>query len=113
MGGGNSRYFRKKIQKLFQVEKNPTLTFKIGGILEKKCYANFLKLRSKLVYREMIHNIYAKNFKNFFKRNKIQLHLQNRRKRKRVRKSGRKRKRKKKEKEKERRRKKKKNEKKK
>ena len=33
---GHSRYFDKKFQILFQVDKNPTSSFKIGGILAKK-----------------------------------------------------------------------------
>merc|ERR1712240_573241 len=44
---GDSRYLGKKFQKIFQVDKNPTSIFKIGGILgKKKCSAKFLKLRS-------------------------------------------------------------------
>ena len=35
--------------------------------MEKKCSANFLKLRSKLVYRKFIDDISAKSFKLFFK----------------------------------------------
>ena len=51
------------------MDKNPTSSFKNGGILGKKCSANLLKLRSKLVYREVIHDISAKK-NNFFFKNK-------------------------------------------
>ena len=43
--GGDSQYFGKKFQKLFQVEKNPTLTFKIGGRRKKKKEKRERKIR--------------------------------------------------------------------
>ena len=57
------------------MEKNPTSSSKIGGIFGKKCSSNFLKLRSQLVYMKVIHDISAKNIKNFFKWKKIQLKI--------------------------------------
>ena len=59
-------FSRKKIQ--LQVSKSEVFW-------EKKCSANFLKLRSLLVYKKIIHCISAKNFKNFFKWKKMQLQL--------------------------------------
>ena len=41
---GYSRFFSKKFQKNFLVDKNPTSSFKIGVFWLKKCSANFLKI---------------------------------------------------------------------
>merc|ERR1712243_221696 len=47
---------------------------KSGVFWEKEFSANLLKLRS-LVYTKLVHDISAKNFKNFFKWKKIQLQV--------------------------------------
>ena len=51
-------FLRKKIQ--LQVSKS-------GVFWERKCSAKIFKLRSQLVHSEVIHDISAKNFKNFLK----------------------------------------------
>jgi len=47
------------------VDKNPTSSFKIGGILAKKIFRKFLETTVINSYRETIPDISAKNFKNF------------------------------------------------
>merc|ERR1711973_187610 len=81
-------FFRNKLQvkKNIYIFENPEKTFSCGKYSnfnfqnrgyfgQKKSSANFLKLRSLIVYRTVIHNISAKNFKNFFKWKKIQLQV--------------------------------------
>ena len=58
------------MRKIFQLQ-----LAKSGVFSEKKGSANFLKLRSYIVYRTYIHGIFEKNLKNFFKWNKIQLQV--------------------------------------
>merc|ERR1712243_272361 len=68
-------YLEKKCGKKVKWKKIQLQFSKSGVFWEKKCSANFLKLRSKLVYRAKIHRIWPKKIKNFSKWTKIQLQL--------------------------------------
>merc|ERR1712235_116460 len=73
--------FSRKIVlcKTFFLWKKIQLKFSKSGVFwEKKCSANFLKLRSYLVYRKVIHDISAKNFKTFLCGRKSNFNFQNR-----------------------------------
>ena len=61
-----SIFYRKKIRLQFS---------KSGEFWLKKYSANVLKLRSQVLYDQIIHDILPKNFKTIFKWTKIQLQL--------------------------------------
>ena len=53
-------YFGKFAKNFFYSVKKSNFNFQNRGIMGKKCSANFLKLRSELVYRNVIHDFSAK-----------------------------------------------------
>ena len=67
--------FGKSAKNFFNRKKIRLQVSKSGVFCEKKYSANFLKLRTELVYKMIVQCISSKNFKNFFKWKKIQLQV--------------------------------------